>query len=197
MRLVIDSTGIPHVVFSRFSRETDQAALYYSTIVSGSWRTELLDYKYLRRPSGTDIALDTANSPHIAYGYMEIIHGSKWCNPSPCDNADQIDYFTRVDATWQTTMVDGQDYPSHLSLYHGGPANIGVFSHHSGLLYRLKSGDSWTQVAVPNELIASKPAFGAAADPSGKVHLARLSEGFGLIRAAACNQSISTYRDKT
>ena len=177
MKLTVDAQGVAHLVFCRTVTDgIEDTILQYASNAGGSWSAETLREWFSTGPSAIDLVVDQGGTPHIAYGYSEIIHGTRMCMPGPCDNDDQVDYFTRVNGKWVMTMADGTDGPGVLSLNVGKQGAVHLMIQNYSLVYSAKTGSAWATTAVPEEL-HYVTAFSSALDSAGKLHLVHLYDG--------------------
>lgn len=172
LSLAVDSAGKAHVAYA--TTPDQGSVLFYASNASGSWLSGTLDQTASILPTGIALVVDQAGVPHIAYAYYEVINGFRTCS-GPCDNADQVDDFTRAaDGSWSKTMVDGRDAPAYLCLLAGNQGTLHLLVGYSGFLqYDVKSAGVWTKGATLNQL-AHPAAVAGALDSSGVLHVVEL-----------------------
>jgi hypothetical protein len=185
--LAVDAMGKAHLVFCRtITQGVEDTTLQYASNSTGTWQIDLLYEGYSISPSAVDLVVDQKGVPHVAYGYNEVIHGTKWCMGA-CDNMDQVDYFTKVNGQWVMAMADGRDNPDYVSLnvakqgaVHLAISNIGYLS------YLTNTGTAWVRKNMAAEL-GNVTAFSSALDSSGNLHMGHLDQN-GLRYATFANE---------
>ncbi len=178
MSLEVDAWGKAHLVYSKTAGQyLEDTAIYYASNAQGSWRTEQLHEDYSIVPTSLALAVDERGVPQVAYGYREVIHGTMWCMPWPCDNRDQVEHFTRVDGSWTTSMADGLDSPDDITISMGRNGSVDLLvNHYDNLSLLSRTGDSWS-ILRPPEPLRNISAYSSARDSSGRLHVGFLAEG--------------------
>ena len=175
--LAVDALGKAHLVFCRtVTQGVEDTTLQYASNATGAWRVELLHEGYSISPTSVDVGVDHTGTPCVVYGYVEVIHGTKWCN-GICDNMDQVDYFTKAGGQWVMAMADGRDSPDYVSLNVTRQGSVYLATGDSNYLsYRAQPGDEWVRKPLPAEL-GGAAAFAATLDSAGNLHGGYLVQG--------------------
>jgi len=190
MALTVDVFGKAHLAFTQ--TEDEAIVLKYATNASGTWRTERITSEYSASPKALDISVDHQAAPHIGYGFYEIIHGTKMCNPNVCDNGDQLQYFTKKKGIWESEILDGSDFSKYISLSTDISGRMYRVAGNSSSLYFATNADGYWQ-AMPEMRLSLDwwDSFSTAVDPSGRFCAVYLNNGT-LVFASKTDSEVKT-----
>ena len=89
--LSIDSKGVPHIVSIDPSQFGSESGVEYATLNGGTWKVEEVGSGAVPYEFGTDIALDSADTPHVV-----------WFD----DSSKDLKYAIRNGGSWEISTVD-------------------------------------------------------------------------------------------
>ena len=156
MLFKIDNSGHTHVAFVKttgYDVNFEDTVLKYASNASGEWKVELLADDFSTLPDEVVMDVDSNGIPHILYSDREVIHGSKFCQPSPCDNRNQVRYFTKLNDEWQSEMVVGWDHTSDISLSIENDNSLNFYISAGSTLYSAeKTAGVWSTELITNDM---------------------------------------------